>query len=55
MLIGFAIFGYGVLIEFLQDMVGRDFSYLDMVANGVGVMIALMLAKRYYLLTPSQK
>ena len=42
--IGF--FVMGVCLEFLQGMTQyRTFSYIDMLANGIGILLALYLAK----------
>ena len=42
--IGF--FAMGVCLEFLQGMTEyRQFSYADMLANGIGILVALYLAK----------
>ena len=44
MSIGF--FVMGVCLEFLQGMTQyRTFSYFDMLANGIGILLALYLAK----------
>ena len=44
MSIGF--FVMGVCLEFLQGMTQyRTFSYIDMLANGIGIFLALYLAK----------
>lgn len=39
-----ACLGLGVALEFVQGMVGRDFSLADMVADGIGVAAAWALA-----------
>lgn len=41
-----ALLAYGVLIEILQGMTGyRYFEYADMLADGVGVVAGLLLAR----------
>ncbi|ENM5918737.1 hypothetical protein CW613_002876 [Vibrio mimicus] len=45
------LFGFGVVVEVVQDMIGREFSWGDMAANGVGILLgmaAYSLACRYY-------
>lgn len=46
----------GVGIEFLQPQFGRHFESLDMVANGLGVILGLVLFKvlNYFLLKEQQ-
>ncbi len=46
--IALCIFGYGVLIEYLQQMVGRQFSIYDIIANGVGVIVGTFLAIKFF-------
>lgn len=36
----------GILIEFAQPFTGREFSYLDMLANSTGVLIGLLIAAK---------
>ena len=61
LVIALLVMSFGILIEFLQAMVGRNFSYADMLANGVGVMFGLLLAMKFFptilveKLTSSQK
>ena len=44
--ISIGFFVMGVCLEFLQRMTGyRTFSYADMLANGLGILLALYLAK----------
>jgi glycopeptide antibiotics resistance protein len=44
--ISIGFFVMGVSLEFLQGMTAyRTFSYSDMLANGMGILIALYLAK----------
>ncbi len=41
-----AAFFYGVLIEFIQPSFGRSFEFLDMVADGLGILLFYFLAAR---------
>ena len=45
-LLGVSFAVMGVIIEFIQPMYGREFSYLDMVANASGVLLGLFIASR---------
>ncbi|ENM5898494.1 hypothetical protein LV192_002710 [Vibrio mimicus] len=45
------LFGFGVVVEVVQDMIGREFSWGDMAANGVGVLLGMVIysfACRYF-------
>ncbi|ENM5843120.1 hypothetical protein V4V60_003259 [Vibrio mimicus] len=37
------LFGFGVVVEVVQDMIGREFSWGDMAANGVGVLLGMVI------------
>lgn len=41
-----AFIGMGVIIEFIQPFTGRQFSYLDMLANSGGVLLGLLIAAK---------
>ena len=44
--LGIGFFAMGVCLEFLQGMTEyRQFSYVDMLANGFGIILAIYLAK----------
>lgn len=36
----------GIAIEFVQPFTGREFSYLDMLANSTGVLLGLLVASK---------
>ncbi|MBN2866189.1 MAG: VanZ family protein [Thiotrichales bacterium] len=36
----------GIVIEFAQPFTGREFSYMDMIANSTGVLIGLLIAAK---------
>ena len=42
--IGLAFLAMGIGLEYVQGMVGRDFSYTDMRDDGIGIVIGLTLA-----------
>ncbi len=43
---GIAFIAMGILIEILQPLTGREFSYLDMLANSGGVLLGYLIASR---------
>ena len=48
------LFGFGLSLEVLQLYVpGRDYSYLDMLANGAGILAWWLAGKTLFLRTPT--
>lgn len=43
LLVSAVLMAIGIAIEYLQDLVGRDFEYADMAADGVGILTGLLL------------
>ncbi len=41
LIISSAVFIYGVVIEYLQVYIGRDFNFEDVAANMVGIIVGL--------------
>ena len=39
-----AFWAMGIALEYIQGMIGRDFSYLDMRDDGIGLVIGAILA-----------
>jgi len=37
------LFGFGVVAEFVQESIGREFSWGDMAANGAGVLLGVVI------------
>ncbi|EOX1788259.1 hypothetical protein ACPFTT_003317 [Vibrio cholerae] len=37
------LFGFGVAAEFVQELIGREFSWGDMAANGAGVLLGVVI------------
>ncbi|HAS4578833.1 TPA: hypothetical protein I6876_002075 [Vibrio cholerae] len=37
------LFGFGVVAEFVQELIGREFSWGDMAANGAGVLLGVVI------------
>lgn len=37
------LFGFGVVAEFVQESIGREFSWADMAANGAGVLLGVVI------------
>ena len=42
--IAMALWGMGIGLEYVQDMVGRDFAVADMVDDGIGVFAGWIVA-----------
>jgi hypothetical protein len=42
--IGMAFWGMGIGLEYVQDLVGRDFAVADMVDDGIGVLAGWIVA-----------
>lgn len=49
LLVGAAIYAFGLALEFIQPLVGRTFSTRDLVLNAIGIVAALSIvgAMRY--------
>lgn len=47
LLMSLAVLIYGGVLEIIQSTVGRDMSLLDLLANGLGIMLATGLSTRY--------
>jgi VanZ family protein len=46
----FVIWGYSILIEVLQPLTNRSFEYMDILANFLGVIAGISLAKKFQLI-----
>ena len=42
--IAMTLWGLGIALEYVQDLVGRDFAYSDMVDDGIGVFAGWLVA-----------
>ena len=42
--VGLAFLALGIALEYIQGLVGRDFSYTDMGDDGIGIVLGALLA-----------